>query len=428
VVVLTAKIDQVDKPLVEAMVAHLRRITGDATLTLERIDPGSVKLRLEGTQAGFDWIELLHKTGQLTELLGFQIQAVLPGTGQAANRYYEKDGNLDFLNGLAVAIIGYGSQGHAHALNLRDSGVDVVVGLYPGSKSWAKAEAAGLEVKATADAAKEADVVMVLVSDHIQADLYHEEIAPQMTAGKTLMFAHGFNIHFQQIAPPTDVDVSMIAPKAPGHRLRELYTEGVGVPALVAVYQNPSGQALKRALAYALALGCLKVGVIETTFREETESGLFGEQSVLCGGLSELIRGGFETLVAAGYAPEIAYFECLHDLKLIVDLIQEGGLGYMRYSVSDTAEYGDYTRGPRIVDERTRAEMKKILSEIQSGEFARQWINENKTGRKNFLAMREAARIQPIERVGRELRAMMTFLKSRKRLPEEEPINAPLKK
>src|SRR5690348_12791242 len=309
-------------------------------------------------------------------------------------RFYEKDGDLSYLNGRTVAIIGYGSQGHAHALNLRDSGVEVVVGLYPGSKSWAKAEAAGLKVLSTADAAKAANVIMILVSDHIQADLYNSQIAPHMTAGKTLMFAHGFNIHFKQIAPPADIDVSMVAPKAPGHRVRELYTEGVGVPALVAVHQNASGQALERALAYALALGCLKAGVIETNFREETESDLFGEQSVLCGGVSELIRAGFETLVAAGYAPEIAYFECLHELKLIVDLIQEGGLSYMRYSVSDTAEYGDYTRGPRVIDEHVRAEMRKILGEVQSGEFARQWIQENQTGRQNFLAMRDAARQQ----------------------------------
>jgi ketol-acid reductoisomerase len=339
-------------------------------------------------------------------------------------RFYEKDGNLEHLSGRTVAIIGYGSQGHAHALNLRDSGVDVVVGLYPGSKSWDKAEAAGLKVMTTADAAKAANVVMILVADHIQADLYNNEIAPHMTPGKTLMFAHGFNIHFKQIAPPAGVDVSMVAPKAPGHRVRELYTEGVGVPALVAVHQNASGQALERALAYALALGCLKAGVIETNFREETESDLFGEQAVLCGGASELIRAGFETLVAAGYAPEIAYFECLHELKLIVDLIQEGGLSYMRYSVSDTAEYGDYTRGPRVVNDQTRAEMKKILSEIQSGDFARQWIEENKTGRKKFLAMREAARSQPIEQVGRELREMMTFLKKKKEagVPQEAEV------
>jgi ketol-acid reductoisomerase len=330
------------------------------------------------------------------------------------NRYYEKDGNLDYLAGRTVAIIGYGSQGHAHALNLRDSGVDVVVGLPAGSKSVAKAEAAGLKVLSPADAAKMANVVMILVPDHIQADLYNNEIAPHMTAGKTLMFAHGFNIHFGAITPPTDIDVTMVAPKAPGHRVRELYTEGVGVPALVAVHQNATGQALERALAYALALGCLKAGVIDTNFREETESDLFGEQAVLCGGTAELIRAGFQTLVEAGYAPEIAYFECLHELKLIVDLIQEGGLSYMRYSVSDTAEYGDYTRGPRIVNDQTRAEMKKILAEIQSGEFARQWIAENKSGRHKFLAMREAAQTDQIETVGKSLRDMMPFLKKKK--------------
>lgn len=343
-----------------------------------------------------------------------------------AKRYYEQDGNLALLSGKTVAIVGYGSQGHAHALNLRDSGVNVVVGLYPGSKSWAKAEAAGLRVLSTAEAAKAADVIMILVADHIQGDLYNSEIAPAMTAGKTLMFAHGFNIHFGQITPPADIDVSMIAPKAPGHRVRELFTEGVGVPALVAVHQNASGKATENALAYAMALGCLKAGVIETTFKEETESDLFGEQAVLCGGASELIRAGFETLVEAGYAPEIAYFECLHELKLIVDLIQEGGLGYMRYSVSDTAEYGDYTRGPRVVNQQTREEMKKILAEVQSGEFARQWINENKTGRKNFLAMREAARTSQLETVGRELRQMMTFLKKKKEegIPQESTVGA----
>jgi ketol-acid reductoisomerase len=343
-----------------------------------------------------------------------------------AKRYYEKDGDLSLLKDKTVAIIGYGSQGHAHALNLRDSGANVVVGLYPGSKSWAKAEAAGLRVLTTAEAAKAADIIMVLVADHIQGDLYNNDIAPSMKPGKTLMFAHGFNIHFGQIQAPPGIDVSMIAPKAPGHRVRELFTEGVGVPALVAIHQNGSGKALEEALAYALALGCLKAGVIETTFKEETESDLFGEQAVLCGGASELIRAGFETLVEAGYAPEIAYFECLHELKLIVDLIQEGGLAYMRYSVSDTAEYGDYTRGPRIVNQETRNEMKKILGEIQSGEFARQWIGENKSGRKHFLAMREAARNQKVEVVGKELREMMTFLKKKKEagVPEEQPAVA----
>ncbi|MGH9660134.1 MAG: ketol-acid reductoisomerase [Bryobacteraceae bacterium] len=341
-------------------------------------------------------------------------------------RFYEKDGNIQLLQGKTVAIIGYGSQGHAHALNLRDSGVEVVVGLPASSKSRAKAESAGLKVATAGEAARAAQVMMILVPDHIQADLYHTEIKPHMTAGKTLMFAHGFNIHFGAIAAPADVDVSMVAPKAPGHRVRELFTEGVGVPALVAVHQNPGGKALEQALAYALALGCLKAGVIETTFREETESDLFGEQTVLCGGVSELIRAAFETLVDAGYAPEIAYFECLHELKLIVDLIYEGGLSYMRYSVSDTAEYGDYTRGPRLINEQTRAEMRKILAEVQSGEFARQWIEENRSGRGKFLAMREAQRDQKIETVGRELRSMMTFLKRRKEMgvPEDQPAAA----
>jgi ketol-acid reductoisomerase len=338
-----------------------------------------------------------------------------------ATRFYEKDGSLAAFEGKTVAIIGYGSQGHAHSLNLRDSGVSVVVAEAPGSPNWAKAEAAGLRVMSAAEAAKIGDVIMILVPDHIQAAVYNKDIAPAMGPGKTLMFAHGFNIHFGQIVPPPTVDVTMIAPKAPGHRVRELFTDGVGVPALVAVHQDASGKALSNALGYALALGCLKAGVIQTTFKEETESDLFGEQAVLCGGAAELIRAGFETLTEAGYAPEIAYFECLHELKLIVDLIYEGGLAYMRFSVSDTAEYGDYTRGPRIINEQTRAEMRKILAEIQSGEFAKAWMDENRTGRKNFLAMREAAKNQPVEVVGKELRSMMTFLKKTKEqgVPQE---------
>jgi ketol-acid reductoisomerase len=341
-------------------------------------------------------------------------------------RYYENDGTIAPLEGKTIAIIGYGSQGHAHALNLRDSGLNVVVGLPPASKSRAKAEAAGLRVLNVSDAAKEADVIMVLVPDHLQGEIYRNDIAPHMTKGKTLMFAHGFNIHFNEIKPPAEVDVSMVAPKAPGHRVREIFTEGSGVPALVAVAQDASGKALENALAYAKALGSLRAGVIETTFKEETESDLFGEQAVLCGGAAELIRAGFETLTEAGYAPEIAYFECLHELKLIVDLIYEGGLGYMRYSISDTAEYGDYTRGPRIVNDQTRAEMKKILKEIQSGEFARTWLQENRDGRKKFLAMREAAKDQPIEKVGAELRSMMPFLKKRKEtgVPQETSVGA----
>ena len=337
------------------------------------------------------------------------------------NRYYEKDGDLSLLKDKTIAIIGYGSQGHAHALNLRDSGLNVVVGLYEGSKSWKKAEAAGLKVATVAEASRLADTIMILVSDHLQSDLYKNEIAPNLEPGNTLMFAHGFAIHFKEIVPPDFVDVSMIAPKSPGHRVRELYTEGVGVPALLAVHQDASGNAKGNALAYALGLGCLKAGVIETTFKEETESDLFGEQVVLCGGVSELIRAGFDTLVEAGYAPEIAYFECLHELKLIVDLIYEGGLGYMRYSVSDTAEYGDYSRGPRVVNQATRDEMKKILGEIQSGQFAREWMAENRAGRAKFLAMRKTGQDLKIEEVGKELRAMMPFLKRAKEqgVPQE---------
>jgi ketol-acid reductoisomerase len=328
--------------------------------------------------------------------------------------YYEQDGNIALLKGKTVGIFGYGSQGHAHALNLRDSGVSVVIGLPESSKSRAKAESAGLRVVSNSDAAKASEVMMVLVPDHIQPDLYEKDLKPHLTAGKTLMFAHGFAIHFGFIQPPKDIDVSMIAPKAPGHRVREMFTDGMGVPALVAVHQNVSGKALEQALGYGLGLGCLKAGIIETSFKEEAETDLFGEQAVLCGGLCELIRAGFDTLVKAGYAPEMAYFECLHEVKLIVDLIYEGGLSYMRYSISDTAEYGDYTRGPRIVNEQTRAEMRKILSEIQSGEFAKAWMAENKSGRKNFLAMREAQQNQLIETVGTGLRAMMPFLKKKK--------------
>jgi ketol-acid reductoisomerase len=328
--------------------------------------------------------------------------------------YYEKDGSLDLLRDKTIAIIGYGSQGHAHALNLRDSGLNVVVGLYPGSKSEAKATAAGLKVMSTADAAAAADVTMILVSDHIQADLFEKDIKPGLKPGNTLMFAHGFNVHFGFIKAPEGVDVSLVAPKSPGHRVRELYVDGVGVPGLVAVAQDASGKALQQGLAYASGVGCLRAGVIETTFKEETETDLFGEQAVLCGGAAELIRAGFETLVEAGYAPEMAYFECLHELKLIVDLVYEGGLNYMRYSVSDTAEYGDYTRGPRVVNAETRKEMKKILAEIQSGEFAKEWIGENRAGRAKFLGMRAAQENQLIETVGAELRSMMPFLKKKK--------------
>src|SRR5438874_6084140 len=340
--------------------------------------------------------------------------------------FYEHDANPSATKGKTIAIFGYGSQGHAQAQNLRDSGYNVIVGLDPQRPSAQQAKADGMTVLRPAEAAKRADWIQILTPDETQGDFYESQIKPALHAGKIFGVSHGFSIHFKTIVPPKDVDVVMIAPKSPGHLLRRVYTEGRGVPSLLAIHQDASGRAHEYALCYAYGIGSTRAGVLQTTFKEETESDLFGEQAVLCGGLTSLIRAGFETLVEAGYAPEIAYFECLHELKLIVDLIQEGGLGYMRFSVSDTAEYGDYTRGPRVVNEQTRAEMRKILSEVQSGEFARQWIEENKTGRKKFLAMREAARNQKIETVGRELREMMTFLKKKKEVgvPEEAPALA----
>jgi ketol-acid reductoisomerase len=327
-----------------------------------------------------------------------------------ANLYYDNSADLALLKSKNVAILGYGSQGHAHALNLRDSGVSVRVGLPQGSASRAKAEKEGLTVTAPAEAAAWADVIMILTPDTKQPKLYNESIAPHLTAGKTLMFAHGFNIRFGTIKPPADVDVSMIAPKAPGHRVREVFTEGGGTPALVAVEQDASGKAKALALSYAKALGCTRAGVLETTFTEETETDLFGEQAVLCGGISELIKAGFETLVAAGYQPEVAYFECLHEMKLIVDLIYRGGLSYMRYSISDTAEEGDYSAGPRIITKETREEMRKILAEIRDGSFAQKWIAENDKGCPNFLGQRKREQSHPIEQLGPKLRAMMPFL------------------
>jgi len=330
-----------------------------------------------------------------------------------AKIYYDTDADLGLLADKTIAVIGYGSQGHAHALNLKDSGCNVVVGLRKGGRSWPKAEAAGLKVMPVAEAAAAADIIMILVPDSVQPSLYRQEIASGLKAGDMLMFAHGFNIHFSQIVPPDDVDVTMIAPKGPGHRVREVYVEGIGVPALLAIYQDVSGKAKDLALAYAKGIGGTRAGVIETTFAEETETDLFGEQAVLCGGVSALIKAGFETLVAAGYQPEIAYFECLHELKLIVDLIQEGGLSYMRYSVSDTAEHGDYTGGPRIVTDATRAEMRQMLTEIQDGTYARSWILENLAGRPSFNLMRRREREHPIEQVGKKLRAMMPWLKDK---------------
>ena len=327
-----------------------------------------------------------------------------------AQIYYEKDASIEPLSGKTVTVIGYGSQGHAHALNLRDSGVTVVVGLREGGSSWKKAKEAGLEVLPVAEAAARGDIIAVLVPDQVQPKVYREGIAPHLSPGKCLLFAHGFNIHYGQIVPPPEVDVIMVAPKAPGHRVREIFAEGGGTPGLLAVYRDATGNAKELALAYAKGIGCTRAGVIETTFAEETETDLFGEQVVLCGGVTALIKAGFEVLVEAGYQPEIAYFECLHELKLIVDLIQQGGLTYMRHSISDTAEYGDYVAGPRIVTEETKQEMRRILREVQDGTHAKNWILENLAGRPFFNTMREKEREHPIEEVGRKLRRMMPWL------------------
>ncbi len=324
--------------------------------------------------------------------------------------YYEKDGDLSVLQGKKVAIIGYGSQGHAHALNLKESGVDVMVGLYEGSKSKASAEEHGLVVKSVADCAKEADLLMIVIPDEKQKEVYDEEIAPHLRDGQALVFAHGFNIHFKQIVPPSTVDVFMIAPKGPGHLVRSVFLEGSGVPALIAIHQDATGKAKDLALAYAMGIGALRAGVIETTFKEETETDLFGEQAVLCGGITELIKAGFDTLVAAGYQKEIAYFECCHEVKLIVDLIYQGGFERMRYSVSNTAEYGDYMTGKRIITEETRKEMKKVLGEIQDGTFAKNWIEENEKGQVEFKKIREEETKHPIVETGRKLRSMMSFI------------------
>jgi ketol-acid reductoisomerase len=330
-----------------------------------------------------------------------------------AKLYYDQDANMDLLAGKKVAVIGYGSQGHAHALNLKESGIDVMVGLYKGSKSWALAEKAGLKVTETAQAVEQSDVIMILIPDEKQAKLYKESIEPKLKEGNVLMFAHGFNIHFDQIKPPANVDVIMVAPKGPGHTVRSQYQEGKGVPCLVAVYQDYSGKAKDYALAYAKGIGGTRAGVLETTFKEETETDLFGEQVVLCGGICELIKAGFETLVEAGYQPESAYFECLHEMKLIVDLMNQGGLSYMRYSISDTAEFGDYTTGKRIITKETRQEMKKVLDEIQDGTFARKWILENQANRPSFNAMRRREQQHPIEKVGKKLRQMMPWLQNK---------------
>lgn len=328
-----------------------------------------------------------------------------------AKVYYEQDCNLEFLEGKKIAVIGYGSQGHAHALNLKESGQDVIVGLYNGSKSWNKAEEAGLKVMLAADAVKSADVIMVLVNDEKQAKLYKEDIEPNLTPGKALVFAHGFSIHFGQILPPKDVDVFLVAPKGPGHTVRSQYLEGRGVPSLIAIHQNSTGNAKEIALAYAAGIGGARAGVIETSFKEETETDLFGEQAVLCGGLTALIKAGFETLVEAGYQPEMAYFECCHEMKLIVDLINQGGLNLMRYSISDTAEFGDYIAGPRVVTEEAKKAMKGILTDIQNGTFAKNWLLENQVGRPFFNATKNKEAEHEIEKVGSELRNMMSWTK-----------------
>ena len=331
-----------------------------------------------------------------------------------ATLYYDNDADLSLLNGKTVAIIGYGSQGHAHAQNLRDSGVNVVIGLHAGSKSAAKAQADGFKVLSVADATKAAQFIMLLLPDTKQAEVYRTDIAPNLKAGDTLMFAHGFNIRYGQIAPPENVDVSMVAPKAPGHRVRETFQEGGGTPCLIAVQVDKSGNAKANALAYAKGIGGTRAGVLETTFSEETETDLFGEQSVLCGGVTALVKAGFETLVKAGYQPEVAYFECMHELKLIVDLLYQGGMNYMWYSVSDTAEWGGYTIGDRLITEETKKEMEKVLQEIRNGSFAEAWIDENVTGKKNFLARRAAERNLQLESVGKDLRSMMPFVKPKK--------------
>jgi len=327
-----------------------------------------------------------------------------------ATMFYDKDADIELIRRRKVAVIGYGSQGHAHALNLQDSGVEVVVGLPSSSKSAEKARIDGLKVSTVADAAKWADVIMILIPDTRQAKVYESEIKPTLTAGKMLMFAHGFNIRFNCIVPPKDVDVTMIAPKAPGHRVREVFKEGGGTPGLLAVHQDATGQGRATALAYARGIGCTRAGVIETTFSEETETDLFGEQAVLCGGTAALVKAGFETLVEAGYQPEVAYFECMHELKLIVDLMYRGGLNYMRHSISDTAEWGDYQAGPRLITADTKKVMKQLLTEIQSGEFAKKWIAENEAGMPNYKALRDKDVTHPIEVVGARLRNMMPFL------------------
>ncbi len=325
--------------------------------------------------------------------------------------YYDKDADLGLLKGKKIGVIGFGSQGHAHAMNLKDSGCDVAVGLYPGSKSWEKVENAGLRVGTVSEVAEQSDLIMILTPDQVAREVYYKHIADHLKPGNMVLWAHGFNVHYDQVQSPDDVDVTMVAPKGPGHLVRRVYTEGGGVPCLIAVHQNASENAKQIALAYAKGIGGTRGGVLETTFKEETETDLFGEQAVLCGGVTSLVKSAFETLTEAGYQPELAYFECMHELKLIVDLMYEGGMEYMRYSISDTAEYGDYTRGPVVVDAQVKANMKQVLGQIQDGTFAREWILENQAGRPSFNALRRINAAHPIEEIGAELRGMMSWLK-----------------
>jgi ketol-acid reductoisomerase len=384
---------QRDSAMLDTAVQKLRRLSGVRAAALLPLDLATEEQALETRSAPLE--PSLQKSETTMATSALQV-------------FYDADAELDRLRGRTVAVIGYGSQGHAHALNLKESGVTVIVGLRPGGPSWAKAKADGLDVRSVSDAARAADVIMMLVPDQHARAVYDRDVAAHVTPGKTLMFAHGFNVHYKEISPPA-VDVSMVAPKSPGHLVRSEFQAGRGVPALVAVANDASGAALPNALAYAAGIGCTRAGVLPTTFREETESDLFGEQVVLCGGVTALIKGGFETLVEAGYAPELAYFECLHELKLIVDLMYRGGMKFMRYSISDTAEYGDYTRGPRIVTPAVRETMRQILADIQSGAFAREWIDENKTGGANFQRLRQVDQDHLIEQVGARLRAMMPW-------------------
>jgi len=399
-----------DGATVDTTILKLRRLSGVRAATVSRADERRTPEPVRDTRPAS--VDPSRKSEIPMSTTGLQV-------------YYDVDAELNRLSGRTVAVIGYGSQGHAHALNLKESGVTVIVGLRADGPSWARAKADGLDVRSVGEAARAADVIMMLVPDQHARGVYDREVASHVTTGKTLMFAHGFNVNYQEITPPPGVDVSMVAPKSPGHLVRSEFQAGRGVPALVAVHQDASGKALANALAYAAGIGCTRAGVLPTTFREETESDLFGEQAVLCGGATALVKAGFETLVEAGYAPELAYYECLHELKLIVDLMYRGGMKFMRYSISDTAEYGDYTRGPRVITPAVRETMRQILADIQSGAFAREWIDENKMGGRNFARLREVDRDHLIERVGASLRSMMPWSEEGKAAAQRAPVASP---